>query len=180
MKTLSRSGTVLPVDHALGIFGGAALLACFLWSPSLLGQIIKDGELRKHGLATAATVIEHRSWKRRGELQYSATASYKVGFSTYTLLLRGVGASPERLPIGSQVQITYLPESPTVAYGSSQGAESRPLFGWWHLAGLWLVSVFFFAAAWAVRRRKVNAARVTPNPSVKGTSRRRAAPYVER
>jgi hypothetical protein len=117
----------LPISTLLGLLGSFFLLACLLWMPSFLASALEDHELKHYAVAATGKVVGHRSWVRRDTNYYSASVEYAVEGKSFIVVVQGVGASEQRLPLGTTIEVRHLVNRPNVAEASATDASTfRP------------------------------------------------------
>jgi hypothetical protein len=152
MPSRSRS----PMDAASAWATALAAAACVALAaaqtPIALQDMEEDAALDANGQVTKGRVTAHRPNEDAYLHRSSATVVFQVHGQAYEASLQGEGAVPERLPLGTEVDVAYLPRTPQVWRATAPDAQTRR-FTLQELCALWALAVALGAAAWFQFRR---------------------------
>lgn len=152
MQSRSRS----PMDAVTAWVTTLAAAACValaaFQTPIALQDIEEDAALDANGQATKGRLTVHRPSEEAYVHRSAATVVFLVHGRPYATSLQGEGAVPGRLPVGAEVDVTYLPGTPDVARAMAPDAQTSR-FTFLQLAALWLLAAALSAAAWFQSRR---------------------------
>jgi hypothetical protein len=118
----------------------SGLFGSLLWSPFLVSDAIDQQKLTKIGLNVQGVVESHGRGRRRNADHFWATIGYEVDSKRLHIQVSGVGASSNRLPLWSSVNVRYLPSNPTFARVDLDEASSSRGPGWVGVFVLWGVT----------------------------------------
>lgn len=127
------------------------LAAAVILTPSALREITESHQLHEHGIRGAGRVMGHIPAVR--ECRSKAIVMYEVSQTRYRAEVQGCGAHPKHAPFGTAVEVTYLPQMPSVAavdLPNASTARFNPLA----LFALWVVGPLLGAFAWFLWRRE--------------------------
>jgi len=145
-----------PMDAVTAWVTALAAAACIALAasqtPNALQDMEEDAALDADGQVTKGRVTAHKP-NDNGYLHRSAaTVVFKVHGRAYEASLEGEGAAPDRLPIGTEVDVAYLPGTPDVSRATAPDAQtSRMTLA--QLGALWVLAAVLCAAAWFQYRR---------------------------
>lgn len=86
-------------------------------------------QLRENGRTITGRVTAHGTLPAGKGCRDQADIGYTVAGSTYTARITGCGASPHNLPVGREVDVRYLPFSPSISQVTVPGADT-PTHDW--------------------------------------------------
>jgi hypothetical protein len=152
MASRSRNPMDALTAWVTALAAAACLALAVLQTPNALQDMEADAALDADGQVTKGKVTAHRP-SEGGYLHRSvATVVFQVHGRPYEASLEGEGAAPERLPIGTQVDVAYLPGRPDVSRASAPDAQTSRLT-LAQLGALWVLALALCAAAWFQFRR---------------------------
>lgn len=131
----------------------SGLFTSLLWSPSLVMDAVEQARLSENGKIAVGGVDGHKQGRRRNADYYTATVAYEVNSRIHHIQVQGSGASVERLPFGTAVNVLYLPTNPDFARVDLPGAASSRGPGWVGVGALWSLTLAGMLGALALRRR---------------------------
>jgi len=109
----------------------AAVLVVFSTKkiPAAYEEIKNERLLLSQGRTITGRVIGHHMLPSGRDCRTQADIGYTVDGSAYTVRITGCGASARHLPVGREVDVQFLPFSPSIAKVTVPGA-STPTYGW--------------------------------------------------
>ncbi len=123
----------------------SSLTISVLQTPVAIREIEENELLNLHGIKTTGKIIHRSENYYKHVCKSSVIIEYQAMGKKYNVSMQGCGVTERRLPSYSQIEITYLPERPSVSRATTKnGATWR--FSWLTLSGLWLVSLLSIAA----------------------------------
>lgn len=135
-----------------GLVAIAASVVATILTPTAIREISEERLLQVDGVETTGQIVKHRKSTSRG-CQWFSTVLYRVESVPHFVSLKGCGAAPDVLPVGSVAQVTYARSSPAIAKAWVLNAETSR-FNPIALVLMWLISPVFFAFAWYLWRKK--------------------------
>lgn len=132
----------------------SGLFASMLWSPVFISDAVEQASLAENGKVAVGGVHGHSKGRRRNADYYTATVAYEVNSRIFYIQVQGDGASVERLPLGTAVNVLYLPTKPGFARLDLPDAASSRGPGWVGLGVLWSLTLAGMLGALATRRRQ--------------------------
>ena len=145
-----------PMDAATAWVTALAAAACValavLQTPVALQDMEEDAALDANGQVTKGKVTAHRPNESAYLHRAAATVVFQVHGRPHEASLQGEGAVPERLPLGTDVDVAYLPGTPHVSRTTAPDAKTSR-FTLQQLCALWALAVALSAAAWFQFRR---------------------------
>jgi hypothetical protein len=149
-KTVSR--------WVVGLSAVASIAVSLLQTPVALREMREDASLTEDGAKTQGRVVSHDPSYGKYAYRSTAIVGFRVNDRPYEIQVRGSGALPERLRPGTEVEVHYLPNSPSVSRVVVDGARTNR-FVLWQFAGIWLLTVVLALAACLLYWPKGGAAR---------------------
>ncbi|WP_417903611.1 DUF3592 domain-containing protein [Caldimonas brevitalea] len=119
--------------------------------PERIQDIADDAALSARSERATGTVVTHAPNTGKYAYRSKATVAFTVGGKQYINVVEGAGALPDRLPLGTAVDVLYLPNDPSVSRAATSDAETSRITAP-ELAGLWLLSVLLVLATFFVYR----------------------------
>jgi hypothetical protein len=132
----------------------SGLFTTLLWSPVFIADAVEQSRLTDGGELTVGKVVGHKIERRSNRDRYIATIEYTVNTKQFQIQVQGSGASTQRLPYGTPIDVVYLPSNPIFSRVDISGATSGGGPGWTGLIALWSVTVASMVGAYATRRRE--------------------------
>jgi hypothetical protein len=140
------------LSQRLAMLGGFALVGVLMWTAPLIGVILEADRLRTEGVMTNGIVTGHQQSAKKRECPFTADISFYVDGRRYRNSVYGCGAGPDKLNVGQEVPITYVPKRPDISQVRLPEARSGPRPEWWVLGVVWAIPALIFLAAWLARR----------------------------
>lgn len=145
------------MDTATAAVTALAAAACValavVQTPAALQDMEEDALLDADGQATRGKVTSHSPGDGTYLHRSAASVVFLVHGRPFDASLQGEGAAPDRLPVGSEVTVTYLPRTPQVSRASAPDAETSR-FTLAQLCALWALALVLCATAWLQYRRR--------------------------
>lgn len=140
------------------------IFASLVWSPFLVVGALERAKLAHSGLEAMGKVTSHLKSRRSNTDFFTAVVRYEVKGSERWVQIHGNGASDQRLPIGSEVTVRYLPSKPDYSQVDVRGASSSRGPGWVCVLTIWGLALAGMIGAYFTRVEK----RAPFKPSAKG------------
>jgi hypothetical protein len=132
------------------MFGGMVMCFAAVVTPGVLRDIRETDALKNKGLHAAGRVAGHRTEQAgtgpKKRIVQLATIEYSVDNGSYSVEIRGEGATPESLPVESRVDVVYVRDHPEIAAVKVDGAENGR-GGYADLFLVWGVGIVLWVAA---------------------------------
>lgn len=144
----------------------AAVLALGIataYTPSSHTQLIETQALRERGLQVQGVIVSYRLLLGRSQCSSSVLIEYSVNRVSHFLRAYGCGAVPETRPIGTPVDVVYLPESPATSDTLMPGV-SVPRASWARIFTMWSVAAGLSLTAFLVWPRSKRSRRLQNAP----------------
>ena len=152
MQSRTRSFTDVATAWVTALAAAACVALAVLQTPSILQDMEEDAALDENGQTTKGKVTAHNPNDSGYLYRSAATVVFHVHGRAYEASLEGEGAAPDRLPLGSEVDVAYLPGTPHVSRAVAPDAQTSRL-SLAQLGALWVLAVALCAAAWFQYRR---------------------------
>jgi hypothetical protein len=144
----------------------AAVLAlgiALAYTPRSYTQIEEVRALRERGQLVQGVIVSYRLLTGRNRCSSSVLVEYSVQKVAHFLRAHGCGASPEMKPIGTPVDVIYLPESPATSETTMPGL-SVPRASWALVFTMWSVAAGLSLTAFLVWSRTNGSPRLQNAP----------------